>query len=542
MATAQLGIVEPKEWLSRTSLLLSRTRSPTLVRVDKAYAAYFSVRSEANKLTLHQALNDYLIEKGRHWEKVDRDKRSGGLMAYLHNITRPETLATNVLAKRIPESRHGLLYLWQNAEVKTQWAKIALEGALSIGSSTTGLLQASNYNPGEKLQGLGIIANNSAGDTAATVLGKGAPVAGNLAFGPQGEGVANRGPSPEMRAPIIKLGDLPNDPTVIQRAKRFFGDKFDTVYALISAKIKEIVQELALKFMRGGFIGTLGGLVVQLVNFVLGKILAHAAPFVGNAIVITQGICQAIIAAKDRISAYQQRGMFVIAPGHPAQIGKAIETQMNWAIGKGIYNAAKGAAYLGCNLASFGASALIDVIAASIEFVWKFLTRFFEGRWMSEWIISVRERTRNRSDWKEDPKDGVRRPRLVYDDEAFRSLFEQGCRASVCVPMMTLNSGISGDLMMFMKMFDDTGGILGQGTGQSSGGNKPSAGAQKQFDAASGYWTQLKEWGRNYLEGTGFTFTSTDPVARGLMWHAIKHHQGGPMSTGDKVLTFIAGA
>jgi hypothetical protein len=542
MATAKLGIVEPKEWLSRTSLLLSRTRGPTLVRVDKAYGAYFSGRSEANKLALHQALNDYLIEKGKNWEKVDRDKRSGGLMAYLHNVTRPEPLATNVLAKRIPESRHGLLYLWQNADVRTQWAKIALEGALSIGSSTTGLLQASNYNPGETLQGLGVIANNSPGDTAATVLGKGAPVAGNLAWGPQGEGVANRGPNPEARAPIIKLKDLPNDPTVIQRAKRFFGDKFDTVYALISAKIKEIVQELALKFMRGGYIGTLGGLVVQLVNFVLGKILAHAAPFVGNAIVITQGICQAIIAAKDRITAYQQRGVFVIAPGHPAQIGNAIETQMNWAIGKGIYNAAKGAVYLGCNLASLGASALIDVIAAAIEFVWKFLTRFFEGRWMQEWILSVKERTRNRSDWKADPKDGVRRPRIVYDDEAFRSLFEQGCRASVCVPMMTLNSGITGDLMMFMKMFDDTGGILGQGTGLSSDGKKPSAGAQKQFDAASAYWTQLKEWGRNYLEGTGFTFTSADPVARGLMWHAIKHHQGGPMSTGDKVLTFIAGA
>lgn len=161
---------------------------------------------------------------------------------------------------------------------------------------------------------------------------------------------------------------------------------------------------------------------------------------------------------------------------------------------------------------------------------------------MKHWITVVRNCTGNRNDWKADPKDGVWRPRIVYDDAAFTALFEQGCEASVCVPMLTLNSGISGDLMMFMKMFDDTGGILGQGTGQSSNGNKPSAGAQKQFDAASGYWTQLKEWGRNYLESTGFTFRSSDPVARGLMWHAITHHQGGSMSMGDKVLSFIAGA
>jgi hypothetical protein len=155
--------------------------------------------------------------------------------------------------------------------------------------------------------------------------------------------------------------------------------------------------------------------------------------------------------------------MFVIAPGHPAQIGHAIETQMNWAIGKGLYNAAKGGAKLAGNLASLGASALIDVIAACLEFAWKFLTRFFEGRWMKQWITMVQEHTRNRNNWKADPKDGVLRPRIVYDDVAFTSLFEQGCRASVCVPMLTLNSGISGDLMMFLKMFDDTGGILGQG-------------------------------------------------------------------------------
>jgi hypothetical protein len=542
MAKAMLSIVEPKEWLSRTSLLLSRTRSPTLMRVDQAYARYFALRSEQNKLALHQALNDYLIEKGRNWEKVDRNTRSGGLMAYLHNVTRPGPVAKNVLAKRIPESRHGVLYLWENAVVNTQWAKIALEGALGIGGSTTGLLQASNYNPGESLQKLGVIANNTPGDTAATVLGQGAPAVGQLAYGPQGEGIRNSVPNPEPRGPIIKLKDLPDDPTVIDRAKRFFGDRFNTVYGIISAKVKEMVDELALKFMRGGFIGSIGGLVVQLVNFILGKILVHAAPFVGNAIAITQGVCQAIIASKDRITAHQRRSTFVIAPGHPGQIGHAIETQMNWAIGKGLYNAAKGGAKLAGNLASYGATALIDVIAACLEFAWKFLTRFFEGYWMKGWIRMVREQTRNRNDWKADPKDGVWRPRIVYDDAAFTSLFEKGCKASVCVPMLTLNSGISGDLMMFLKMFDDTGGILGQGTGQSSSGSKPTDGAQKQFDAASAYWTHLKQWGRNYLESTGFTFTSSDAVAGGLMWHAITHHQGGPMAAGDKILTFLAGA
>lgn len=504
-APKSLGMVEPTEWLSRTSLVL-RTRGPTLRKVDTAYANYFNLRGEPNKLALHKALNDYLVEKGGNWERVERNTSSGGLMAYLHNATRTAPMGQNVLGKRIPEARHGLLYLWQHAEVHTQWAKVALEGALGIGGATIGMLLPDN--------------------TAATVLGKGVPAAGNLAFAPKGQASRNSDAYPETRAPIIKLQDVPDDPSVMERARRFFGEKFNSVYAMVSAKIEEMVRELELKYARGGFFGTIGGVVAKLINFVLGKILLHAAPFAGNAVAITQGICQAVAAAKDRISVYQLRGHFVLAAGHPAQMGHAIETQMNWAIGKGLYNAAKGGAQLTGNLFSLGASALIDVIAACMEFAWKFLIRFFEGRWIKEWITLVRSSTSNRNDWKADPKDGVWRPRIVYDDAAFTALFERGCQASVCVPMLTLNSGISGDLMMLTKMFDDTGGMAGQG----------------QFDSAAAYWTRLKESGRNYLASTGFTFTSSDSVAKGLMWHAIKHHQGGPMSTGDKALHFLAGA
>jgi hypothetical protein len=540
MAAAKLGIVEPKEWLSRTSVLVG-ARGPTLLKVDAAYADYFRLRSEPNKLALHRALDDYLIEKGRNWERVERNTNSGGLMAHVHKATDPAPREKNVLEKRIPESRHGLLYLWQHAEVNTQWAKIALEGALGVAGTTISMLQAGSYNGGESLQGLGVIANNTPGNTTAAVLGKGAPAVGKLAFAPKGVASGNLDPHPEARAAVVRLQDLPNDPTVMERARRYFGEKFNTVYAVVSAKIEEMVRELALKYARGGFIGAIGGVVAQLINFVLGKILVHAAPFVGNAVAITQGICQAVAAAKERITTYQLRGRFVLAAGHPAQMGNAIETQMNWAIGHGIYNAAKGGAALTGNLFSLGASALIDVIAACMEFAWKFLTRLFEGRWMNEWITLVKSYTCNRNDWKADPTDGVWRPRVVYDNAAFTALFEQGCQASVCVPMLTLNSGISGDLTMLTKLFDATGGILGQGAGQGSTGDRPSAGAQQQFGAATTYWTQLKERGRNYLASTGFTFTSSDPVARGLMWHSIKHHQGGPMSTGDKVLRFLAG-
>lgn len=527
---ATMGIVDPKEWVSRTSLIFSRTRGPTLLQVDDAYANYFEVRSEGNKKALHDRLGAYLREKGGNWERVDRDKRSGGLMKFVFEFTLAGPAVKNVLELRIPESRHGVLYLWQKADVGTQWAKIVVEGALTVGGTTLGLLQAGNYRPGDQLQA-GVIAQGSPGDTAASV-GRLAPTVGSIVVPPKGTGVRVETPTP-----VVKLADLPDDAGILAGARAALGKFFDSVWSTIRQKVGEIWQDVRFKFLRGGFIGTVGASIGKLALFILGKVAMHAAPFVANGIEIGQGICQAIIAAKDRVSAHFFRQRFVISPGHPAQIACAIEGQMNWAIAKGAYNAAKGGAKLAGNLMSWGASALIDVIAAAIEFAWKFLSRLAEGFLMRGWIDLVKALTRDRNDWKADPRDGVWRPRIVYNDKAFREVFEAGCEASVCVPMMTLNSGIAGDQMMFMKMFDDTGALLGQGSGQ----DKPTAAAQAEFDAGTKYLTRLKEYGRNYLESTGFTFTSSDLVARGLMWHAINHHQGGRMENADKVLHLLAG-
>jgi hypothetical protein len=446
----------------------------------------------------------------------------------------------------VPESRHGLIYLWQKADVHAQWAKIALEGALSVGSSTASMLQASSYSNGETLQPLGIIKKGSDLDDVIKYGGhahKAIGMTGKIPS-PAGTGVKVDPlippPPAEQRRPAIQLAALSDDPSVIERAKHFFGSAFNTVYGAIEKAVLDIFADLRLKYKTGEIWGTLGSGVASLINFILGKVLKHVAPLAGNVIEIAQGIAKTILAAKDRMVAYMKRSEFVIAPGHPMLIGKAIETQMNWSIANGVYSMAKGGAKLGGNIASWGASALIDVIAACVEFAWKFLSRLFESHAMKQWIALVKDTSGHT---RKDPVDNKQRPAVVFDDKAFFGLVELGCMASPCVPMMTLNSGISGDQMMFMKMFDDTGGILGQGTGGiSSDGDKPSAHAQRQFDAATEYWTHLKQWGRDYLAGTGFTFTSEDPVARGLMWHAIEHHKSGSMSNVDKALHFVAGS
>lgn len=521
--TPTLGLVKPQEWQARTSLLVGR-RSPTLLKVDAAYSQYYNVRSEETKSALYNALHQYLIEHKSNWALSDRNKRSGGLMQYIYDSCKPYT-AKNVLESRAPEARHGVLYLWQNAEIGTKWTKIALQGALDIGSNTGNMLQATTYTGGGKLQPLGVISEGSSWSSAVTSASVVDKVHGafNSAKG----------------SATFQVSSIRPDPGILERAKELFGVKFSEIWTWIKRRVEKMWNDIQLQWHSGGMWAPIGAVVAGLVNFILGQVCAVAAPFAGSGITIAQGFAKGFSAAADRVTAMYHRRHFLIAPGHPQLIGDAIETQMNWDIGRGIYTMAKGGVALAADIATAGASALISAIAACVEFAWKVINRYLEGLKMNAWIKEVKSVTRDRSTWKADPKDGKWRPAIAYKEREFLMLFEKGCNASVCIPMMTLNSGITGDLMMFMKMFDDTGSILGQSTGASLQG--PTAEAQKKFNAGQEYWTALKHKSRNYLESTGFDFMSSDKVVAGLMDHAIKHHTG-IASKADRALAFAAGS
>src|SRR5947209_3445511 len=127
-AMPSLGMVSPEEWVRRTKVLIGR-RGESMLKVDAAYEQYYRDRSQGNSQKLHAALDSYLKEKGGHWSKLDRNKNSGGLMQAIYNLTQ---VKENVLEKRIPESRHGVLYLWANTSVFTQRACVLLEGGFDL--------------------------------------------------------------------------------------------------------------------------------------------------------------------------------------------------------------------------------------------------------------------------------------------------------------------------------------------------------------------------------------------------------------------------
>lgn len=515
-----LAIVSPEEWLSRTSVKFAR-RSASTQKIDDAYRAYHRNRSEQNKKMLHIALDGYLREKGGHWEKVERNNNSGGLMKYIHGVVGllgnlPQTRSAadrDVLLARIPEARHGVLYLWENTQVEIQFGKIILEGALSLGStavSTASSLQG--FQPGDP-RAPGYAAGSAAGKLGGIAVGalvgktnpnKGSPVAPRPLP-----------PPPLMRQGGVRsLNELDAQPSNMQAFKNILGTAFDKIHAAICSGIKWIWEKILLN--QGAVFSVLGQSLEKLTLYVLEKVCTACVPFVGAAIDLGRGVFETVSGIKDRLEAYFLSSKFVVAQGHPALIADSIEKQMNWAIGAGMFSVIKGGAKLGMTFMTAGASVIIDAVAAGLEFATKFMLRLVEGHAIKKFLADVADACRTKVGG--DPA----RPAIVHDTTAFNDLFKRGCAASPCISMVTLNSGITGDQMMYMKMFDDT--------------STPAMVSGDSFNSATAYFTSLKQHGRNYVRASGFAFSSTKNDVKGYLSHAINHHESGNLSMADAAL------
>lgn len=505
------SIVSPEEWRTRTSLRFARRQGAGIVNVDTAYEAYYALRSEDNARTLHRALDAYLIEHGRHWENIDRNKNSNGLMQWVFDFTkwtvqggRPSPLLTveardrATLHARIPETREGVLYLWQNTNVSTQYAQVITEGVFSMGATAMSTTSTLSNSTGREAIGL------ASGSGSAIAVAK---IAG-----------ATR-----------STAALESGLSTWESIKRTLGGAWASVKKAVEDFVANFMDKMTLLYHnnRECLIGITSKLLEKLVLYVLSEVAKAMVPFVGAAIDIGRGVAQTLKGIKHRLEAYLNRSQFIVMPGHPTMVANSIERQMNWAIGKGLWSAIKGGAKMGLQVVTAGASAIVDAVAVGIEFIVKFILREIEGSGMKAWIAEVKEVCKETAAVEGADPTRRQRPVICNNTNKFNDLVEKGCDASACIPIMTLNSGISGDQMMFMKMFDDS--------------SRPQLVTAESFGAATAYFTQLKQFGAKYITQSGFQFTSAKRDVTGLLTHATTGHKASSeLSTADAVLAFAS--
>lgn len=534
------ALVNPEEWISRTSATLS-PRSASLVQVDKAYARWYaSTRDRAAQADLLQALDAYLLANGKFWHKVSRNTSSNGLMAYIHGLVKEahSGKADVLQVQDIPLSRYGVLYLLGNTNLANDHWKMGFEAVEQAGSVVAAGLKGSLSAapipgtpftahhatsaglPAVGRMGAGLVASPSGQRSDGRSFIKAtapapAPVPHGLAYTTKAAAALTRHPGmPTVAAGALMAGALVGDAAV---------NAYNALKALVQQAVEALVQKVQRVLMTDGLtIWSVSGAllrqaVVQAVEFIAG----HAVPFLKSGMELGHNIVKSIEHIYQNGVVMRLRCQhFHINPGHTASIANAIQLSMLGDLGKSLLSVGLSAGKLFLEGVTGGAAALATALVSALEWLVKWLMTQHEKSNIQQFLAEARaalaaERRLGTVDPETrriKPNLSASRGGLINDPKAFTAFFDRGCKASVTIPMLTLNSGICGHAMTYTKMF-------------KSDASNAAVIEQRTFDNSVAYFSQLKAVGARYLRNKGFTYSSALPDVNGYLMHAVRDHQ-----------------
>ncbi|MEP6791838.1 MAG: hypothetical protein ABI907_10725, partial [Ramlibacter sp.] len=324
-----------------------------------------------------------------------------------------------------------------------------------------------------------------------------------------------------IASPVIATGALLADGALaIARAARALWDAVKKALGSVGSMILDAWRDR-------GSIGTAekaGALIKSCTKFILDLVMKNALPFLGGAIDVGTGLVRTIDEACSRVRSWYDRRRIRLQAGHPEEMANAIEHQMSMGIFKGLGDVLKGAGKIAVGVFLPGLGSLVAVIISAIEWMIKLIYRLLERSAINEFLDKARKLykiEKQRAQLQPGPARGVHgnrepdtdtRGTLITSSILFTEFFQEGCKASALIPMLTLNSGLAGSLMTMVELFEPDGSQSG-----AEGGNRT------EFDIAGDYFTRLKRYSIGYLKSCGFQFRPldiNDQLMRGYLMHA----------------------
>lgn len=503
-ATRNSDLIElAKVWRRQTGSLSGR--SAELKSLDKALRDFEQLGNLGAVEDAFDAWKAKYAGTGKRWQDSHRNKSQWRTFERLQAIlsSAGDTDAAYGAAPAFMHAHHvnarqGILYLFGHTEASTSVVSIILEGGLNI---LGGALSYAGADIG-KGGGLGI---QAAGD-AATNLGTARVVVDDLIN--IGGGIDT--PPPDMVSARNSLNKVGKSEVV----KAFYDIK-DKLRRWFMEFIRSVKTELMDKF---GIVDMAIGSLHNLVNVLVGALAAKAAPIVGGAMNIATGLTQTIDRGMTNFKAWKAGRTVILSEGHPGAVVSAITTAMKASLFEGLWTMLKGAASIG--LAAFGGiSAIVDMVVAGVEMLVKVIWRLVECSKIKEFCTQAAGHWR-----KNNGLDFASKP------FAFNSWFRKASMFIPAIPILTLNSGICGDKMIYLQMF-------------SQNANEGSRISQDQFDQGVAFLDgHLKPWGAAYLEECAYGFESGKSDVAAYLQMAQKHASPEPENKLWKGFKKVVGA
>lgn len=461
-----------KAWLSQTSVP-GRIRSAELRALDRAVEDYEGARTQANLDRIKLTLTQWKRKEGPDWLKSRRNGSS--VVEHLDRTVFPQfypaaSSSPNSYEAGLVNSRHGLLWLFANTRLHvgiSTYLDVVLESAFSIGGGVVGLNN--------------LLSNNTAAIGGATLT------VAEYAIGQ----VRDKGGAPKAAA---SGGAAPAKTTALARIRayilEFARNVFESAKAWKSSSAQDKLEDA-------------WSLITTVANNLANGLWANVAPFLAGSLDAVEGIGRTVKACYQRYKVYQAGKGIRLNTGHPAVIAKQIETAMTFSIGKGLYQAFRGAAAVTAEAVTAGAASIATLVASCLEALVKIIHRVLEVKWMKAFFSDCQVRyARMGGDPERDPffKDGVR----------FADWYGEASWRMPCLSALAINSHVVGDKMRFINMFTDgsTAAKVRPGAPVGPGATATNVVSQQDFDRGVDYLERLKEWSKDYLVEANYTFYS----------------------------------
>lgn len=292
------------------------------------------------------------------------------------------------------------------------------------------------------------------------------------------------------------LNKLPND--AVDPARTLMLNRVAAHLETLVLKVAESVvaqlpqdSKISPKDLLGLWEAVPGGLKA-VCRYLADKALDHLAPFLANSVGLVEGLVKATSAGVERYRAHAFGKGVAIVPGTPRTTVDGIKRAMDLQLATETYGVLKSAGALTLEGLSAGTAGVVvdaafSVVEAFVSVAWRAFDYCTLRRFRAE-AVSHWEAREQKNPLHERPT-------------AFNEWYRGTALKVPAVPCLTLASGLCGDKMRLLRMFNKEGEAI----------------TQANFDAGVKHLDNLKAWGAKYLGDLGYGFGSDDPVIARLI-------------------------
>jgi hypothetical protein len=473
-------LIPPKEWMDRTSLV-GRQRSAALKQLDSALADYDRSPSTGTT-TVIARFEAWKLETGgaQAWRSSPRNqgKPVGAFTELEARLTAGDSDAG--LGVKAGEAEHhrrarlGVLYLYSHMSVSTNLFGMLLDTASGVasGAFNFGLAATAQLNP--KVESL-------------TGAAKAGAQGGQKLLGGV-ERIAEKKLGNAMSGVVFGIED-PQGKKIVVSPKN---ETEQTLWRWLKDFVSGILDKLREKFTS---LQTYAPIFTAAIKAIVSEISKQAGALFTDAVTTVAGVEKIIKGFGERIASAIAMNRVKLVQGYPSAVVDAIHRSMTLSGIEGLCQTARGVGGMALTTLAPVAAPIVSLVLNACEKLFRLLWRVAEiGEMKAAFALSREEYKRGKA-YEAAIRDGKTADAPLHAQPMeFAKWFRAQATKVPVLACLTLTSGICGDKMTYLAMYNDDGKELDS----------------KQFLKGAEGVDALKQWGSDYLAKSGYEFHTSD--------------------------------